>query len=222
MKIVIAGAHGKIARQLTRLLVADGHAVAGLVRRDDQRQDLLDDGAEPVVLDLEQSSCDDVSPHLAGADAAVFAAGAGPGSGAARKKTVDLGASVLLADACEAVGVARFVQISTVGVDSVRGGARPEGVDEVMTAYLQAKLAAEEDLRRRSLRWVILRPGRLTDDPGSGRVRLQEAEERGPVPRADVAAVLAEILRTQAAERRVLHLVSGDTPVAQAVAAYAS
>lgn len=222
MKIVIAGAHGKIARQLTRLLVADGHAVTGLVRRDDQRQDLLDDGAEPVVVDLERSSTQDVAGHLSGADGAVFAAGAGPGSGIERKRTVDLGASVLLADACEAAGVPRFVQISSMGVDSVRDGRRPDGVDEVMVAYLQAKLAAEEDLRGRGLRWVVVRPGGLTDDPGTGLVSLSETEERSTIPRADVAAVLAEILRTGAGEHRALHLVSGDVPVTEAVAAYVS
>ncbi|HEX2247898.1 MAG TPA: NAD(P)-binding oxidoreductase, partial [Arthrobacter sp.] len=124
-------------------------------------------------------------------------------------------------DAAEAAGVERFIQISSMGNDLVRDGATPEGMDEVFVAYLRAKLAAEEDLKTRGLKWTIVRPGQLTDDAGSGLVRLDLVEERGPVPRADVAAVLAELLRTGAGERQLLNLISGDVPVKEAVAAFA-
>jgi len=173
------------------------------------------------VVDLESASVDEVAKILKGADAAVFAAGAGPGSGKERKETVDLGAAVLLADAAESAGVERFIQISSMGNDLVRDGAIPEGMDEVFVAYLRAKLAAEEDLKTRGLKWTIVRPGQLTDDAGSGLVRLDLVEERGPVPRADVAAVLAELLRTGAGARQLLNLISGDVPVKDAVAAFA-
>src|SRR4051794_41919015 len=105
MRIVIAGGHGQIALRLERLLSARGAEVAGIVRKPEQAGDLLAAGAEPVVCDLESASVDDVAKHLEGADAVVFAAGAGPGSGAARKETVDRGASVLFADAAERAGV---------------------------------------------------------------------------------------------------------------------
>jgi uncharacterized protein YbjT (DUF2867 family) len=193
----------------------------GLIRKPEQSADLMVDGAIPEVVDLESASVDDVAKILKGADAAVFAAGAGPGSGKERKETVDLGAAVLLADAAEAAGVERFIQISSMGNDLVRDGATPEGMDEVFVAYLRAKLAAEEDLKTRGLKWTIVRPGQLTDDAGSGLVRLDLVEERGPVPRADVAAVLAELLRTGAGERQLLNLISGGVPVKEAVAAFA-
>ena len=221
MRIVIAGGHGKIARELTRILAADQHEVVGLIRKPEQSADLMVDGAIPEVVDLESASLDEVAEILKGADAAVFAAGAGPGSGKERKETVDLGAAVLLADAAESAGVERFIQISSMGNDPVRDGAIPEGMDEVFVAYLRAKLAAEEDLKTRGLKWTIVRPGQLTDDAGSGLVRLDLVEERGPVPRADVAAVLAELLRTGAGVRQLLNLISGDVPVKDAVAAFA-
>ena len=221
MRIVIAGGHGKIARELTRILAADQHEVVGLIRKPEQSADLMVDGAIPEVVDLESASVDEVAKILKGADAAVFAAGAGPGSGKERKETVDLGAAVLLADAAESAGVERFIQISSMGNDLVRDGAIPEGMDEVFVAYLRAKLAAEEDLKTRGLKWTIVRPGQLTDDAGSGLVRLDLVEERGPVPRADVAAVLAELLRTGAGVRQLLNLISGDVPVKDAVAAFA-
>ncbi|NUR92877.1 MAG: NAD(P)H-binding protein, partial [Nonomuraea sp.] len=150
-----------------------------------------------------------------GADAAVVAAGAGPGSGVPRKDTVDRGASVLLADACERAGVRRFVQISSMGAGSPP---RP-GSDDVWAAYIDAKTAAEDDLRGRDLDWTILRPGGLTDDPGTGLVRLAPQVPRGAVPRDDVAAVIVALLREPGSAGKVLELVSGDDPIAEAVAA---
>jgi nucleoside-diphosphate-sugar epimerase len=219
MRIVIAGAHGQIARELGRLLAAHGHDVAGLIRNPDQADDVEADGVAPVVIDLENSTSDDVIQVLTGADAAVFAAGAGPGSGAARKDSVDRGAAVLLADGAEQAGVSRFVQISAAGLDSVRDDARPEGIDDVYYAYLVAKLAAEEDLKTRDLDWTILRPGHLTNDAAEGLVELGPAEEQGSVPRHDVAAVLAELINTGRGSRQTLSVVSGSTSIPDAVAA---
>src|SRR3954447_22850148 len=221
MQVVIAGGHGQVARRLTRQLVAQGHAVVGLVRNPDHAPDLQDDGARPVVLDLEKASTADVAAALGGADAVVFAAGAGPGSGDARKQTVDLGAAVRLADAAELAGVRRYVLVSSMGVESVRDGATPEGVEPGFVVYLRATLAAEEDLRGRDLNSLGGRPRGLTDEPGTGRVRLDAATGRSDVPREDVAAVLTALLerlrRHPASARRVLELVAGDDPVEEAV-----
>ena len=219
MRIVVAGAHGQVARRLGRLLSARGDSVTGLVRNPDHRADLEDDGVEPVVLDLETATVDDVAAVLAGADAVVFAAGAGPGSGTARKDTVDRGAAVLLADAAERAGVRRYLLVSSMGVDLVADGASPEGVDEVFTAYLRAKLAAEQDLLARpALAVTVLRPGGLTDDPGTGTVTLDRHVERGSIPRDDVAATLVALLDA-GRDGAVVELVSGPTPVSEAVAA---
>jgi nucleoside-diphosphate-sugar epimerase len=217
VRIVLAGAHGQIARRLGRLLSRRGDTVAGLVRNPAHQSDLVADGVEPVVLDLESASVGEVSAVATGADAVVFAAGAGPGSGAARKDTVDRAAAVLLADAAERAGVPRYVLVSSVGVDLVADGATPDGVDEVFVAYLRAKLAAEQDLLARSaLRVTVLRPGSLTDDPGTGLVTLEPSVGQGSVPRDDVAAVLVALL-DEPLDGAVLELVSGPTPVVEAV-----
>ena len=219
MRIVVAGAHGQVARRLGRLLSARRDAVTGLVRNPEHVADLTTDGVAPVVLALEHASVDAVAPALDGADAVVFAAGAGPGSGAARKDTVDRAAAVLLADAAESAGVPDYLLVSSMGVEQVAGGAVPDGMDEVFVAYLRAKLAAEEDLLARpGLRTTALRPGRLTDDPGTGRVTLAPGVEFGEIPRDDVAAVLVALL-DRPAPGAVLELVTGATPVADAVAA---
>jgi uncharacterized protein YbjT (DUF2867 family) len=217
MRIVIAGAHGKIALILGRMLHDRGEDVVGIIRNPAHADDLRAVGETPSVLDLENADVDAVARVLAGADAIVFAAGAGPGSGAARKDSVDRGASVLLADAAEKAGVRRFVQVSSIGADAVANGARPDGVDEVFHAYLVAKLAAEDDLRARDLAWTILRPGALIDGPGTGQVRLAAKVNRGSVPRADVAAVIVALLDAPGTAGKVFELVSGNVEIAAAV-----
>jgi nucleoside-diphosphate-sugar epimerase len=220
MRIVIAGAHGQVARRLGRLLSARGDTVIGIIRNPTHAADLTADGVEPALMDLESAPVADVAAAAAGADAVVFAAGAGPGSGAARKDTVDRGAAVLLADAAETAAVTHYLLVSSMGVDLVADGATPEGVDEVFTAYLRAKLAAEKDvLARRNLTTTVLRPGGLTDEPGTGRVSLARHVERGSVPRDDVAAVLLALLDRRSEDGAVLELFAGDVPIADAVAA---
>ncbi|MBO0652049.1 NAD(P)H-binding protein [Streptomyces triculaminicus] len=220
MRIVIAGGHGRIALRLERLLAGRGDEVAGVIRRPGQAGDLLAAGAEPVVCDLESATVGDIARHLEGADAAVFAAGAGPGSGAERKDTVDRAAAVLFADAAEAAGVRRFLVVSSMGADREP----PPGTDPVFAAYLRAKGAADADIRSRpGLDWTILRPGALTDEPGTGLVTLSTGSTgRGAVPRDDVAAVLAALLEDERGSVGLtLELIGGDTPVAEAVKAVA-
>ena len=216
MHVVIAGGHGKIALRLTARLAARADIVTSLIRNPDHRADVEQAGGRPVVVDLEATTVDDLAPILSGADAVVFAAGAGPGSGAARKDTVDRAAAVLLAEAARAAGVHRYLLVSSTGVDDPP---RP-GTDEVWAAYLAAKKAAEEAVRASALAWTILRPGALTDDPGTGRVLLAPP----PVPRAEVtrddtAAVLVALIDTPATAGQVLELRAGDTDVDKAVRA---
>ncbi|PWI43644.1 SDR family oxidoreductase [Streptomyces sp. ICBB 8177] len=219
MRTVIAGGHGKIALRLETLLSTRGDEVAGLIRRPEQAADLRERGAEPIVCDLERASVDEVAGHLRGADAVVFAAGAGPGSGVDRKRTVDHAAAVLFADAAERAGVRRYVIVSSMGADSEP----PPGTDPVFAEYLRAKRAADEDIKARpGLDWTVLRPGALTDDAGTGFVALAEHTGRGSVPRDDVAAVLAALLAEPGTAGRTLELIGGPVPVIEAVKAAAA
>ncbi|MCX4828747.1 SDR family oxidoreductase [Streptomyces sp. NBC_01016] len=212
MRIVIAGGHGQIALRLERLLSARGDEVAGIIRRSEQGDALRSAGAEPVLCDLESASVEEVAAHLQGADAAVFAAGAGPGSDAGRKDTVDRDAAVLFADAAQRAKVRRYIVVSAMAADAAHQG------DDVFDVYLRAKGAADDDVRRRTgLDWTILRPGQLTNDAGTGLVRLEASTGRGPVPRDDVAAVLADLVDTPATAGLTLELISGSTPVTVAV-----
>jgi nucleoside-diphosphate-sugar epimerase len=217
MRVVVAGAHGQVARRLDRILTARGHTVVGIIRNPDHRADLEIDGAEAAVLDLEQATVDQLADVVSGADAVVFAAGAGPGSSAERKHTVDKGAALLLADAAERAGVRPYLLISSMGAQLARQGT-PRGMDPVFAAYLQAKLASEDNiLPRPALDTTIVRPGRLTDEPGTGRVTIGHGLEIGDIPRDDVAAVLAACLTTPATIGVTFELFAGDTPIAEAL-----
>ena len=212
MRVVIAGGHGQIALRLERLLAERGDAPVGLIRNPEQAGDLIAVGAEPVVADLEHVSIASLAATLAGADAVVFAAGAGPGSGDDRKQTVDLGASVLLADAAQQAGVRRFVQVSSMGAD------REDLGSDTFSIYLRAKAQAEADLRGRDLDWTILRPGGLINEPGTGKVALAAKTGRGQVPREDVAAVLLALLDAPTTAGLTIELIGGDALIGDAVA----
>jgi uncharacterized protein YbjT (DUF2867 family) len=214
MRVVIAGGHGKIALLLEHLLAGRGDHAVGLIRNPAHAADVQKAGAEAVVCDLEAAAANQVAELLSGAAAVVFAAGAGAGSGVSRKDSVDRGASVLMADAAERAGIARFVQISSMGA----GQPPRPGTDEVWAAYITAKTAAEDDLRSRELDWTILRPGHLTDAPATGRIRLAAPPvPAGTISRADVATVIAALLDEPGTRYQTLELVGGDSPVAVAV-----
>jgi uncharacterized protein YbjT (DUF2867 family) len=212
MRVVVAGGHGQIAQQLQRRLAERGDEAVGIVRNPDHVADLERLGAKGTVLDLERAGVQDVVGVIDGADAVVFAAGAGPGSGAGRKHTVDRDAAILLADAALAAGVRRYLVVSAMRVDE----ADPDS-EEVFQVYLRAKAAADEYVRAQDLDWTIVRPGRLTDDPGTGQVRVGPGLDYGQVPRADVAAVLLGVLDEPATAGKQFDLVGGGTPVATAL-----
>jgi nucleoside-diphosphate-sugar epimerase len=211
MRVAIAGAHGQIAMRLIPLLAERGDSVIGLIRNPAHADEVREARAEPVVLDLEQADPAEIAAAIAGADAAVFAAGAGPGSGAERKVTVDRDGAIKLLGAVEQAGVSRYLVISAVGAESP-----PDG-DDVFSVYLRAKAEADEVVMAAELDWVIVRPGGLTDDPATGCARLDATPFRGQVARADVAAVVAALLAEPRAARRVLYVNGGEQPIAEAI-----
>jgi uncharacterized protein YbjT (DUF2867 family) len=209
--IVIAGGHGKIALRLEKLLSEAGHEVRALIRNVAHADDVRAAGALPVEGDLEVN--EDYRDWVRGADVVVFAAGAGPGSGPERKRTVDFGAAVKLRDAAVAEGARRYLMVSSMGAGD------PASAPEEMRPYQEAKHDADQAVMESDLVWTIVRPGGLTDDAGTGQVEVAESLGRyGQVPRDDVAAVLAACLEEPATEGKVFEVLAGDTPIAQALA----
>ena len=214
MIVLVAGANGKTARSLVRMLVEEDHKVRGLVRKEEQLSEVEQDGAEPVLVDLEEEVEGTVGRAVEGCDAIVFAAGAGPGSGAARKETMDYGGALKLIEAAERHGVRRYLMLSAMGA------ADPESGSEEMRPYLSAKARADERLQSSGLDYTIIRPGSLTNEPGTGRIDAAPSlGRRGEISREDVAAIFAATLEAENTFGKTFEALSGDTPIREAIAA---
>ena len=210
MQVAIAGAHGKIAMRLSRLLVDGGHQVIGLIRNPAHADEVSATGAQAVVCDLEQAGLEEISAAVNGAEVVVFAAGAGPGSGAERKLTMDRDGAIKLLQA-SAEGRARYLMVSSIGAEA------PPSGDDVFSVYVRAKAEADTAVMATDRDWTIVRPGALTDDPGTGRARIDTTPFRGQVPRDDVAAVLAQVITADRAQGRVLYVNGGEEPIESAL-----
>ncbi len=216
MKIAIAGGHGQIALLTTKLLSASGHEVWGIVRNPAHTADIEAAGGQALVLDLEQADSEQLAAELSkrSVEAVVFAAGAGPGSSAERKLTVDRDGAVLLADAAWRAGARRYVMVSGMAADSFDPSS-----EDIFQIYLRAKSEADAAVRASELDWTIVRPGGLTDEPATGLVTLAESTGRGTIPRADVAWIVSRLLESGAAVHRQFEAISGSTPIAEALRA---
>jgi uncharacterized protein YbjT (DUF2867 family) len=196
------------------MLVEDGHEVRGLVRKEEQTGDIETDGAEPVLVDLEAEEVEGgIGEAVEGCDAIIFAAGAGPGSGDARKETMDYGGAAKLVEAAEGRGVRRYLLLSAMGASD------PEGGSEAMRPYLRAKARADERLAQSGLDYTIIRPGSLTEDEGTGSIEASEKlGRRGEIPREDVARTFADALEDENTYHKTIEILSGETPIQEALA----
>lgn len=213
-QIAIVGGNGKVARHVITQLVTHGHQPVALVRNPSYQHDLERLGARVRMLDIERDGVEKYVAAFAECDAVVFSAGGGPDGNIQRKRAVDLGGSLASIEAAQQAGIDRFVQVSAINVDRPV----PDSAEPVWKAYVEAKRDADIALRDSGLDWTILRPGRLTDDDGTGLVTLGDSVGRGDIPRADVAAVVVAALDNPVSIGRQWDVVGGQTPVDDAVA----
>jgi len=216
MVVAIAGGHGKIGLLLTKLLAERGDRVLSVIRDPDQADHIRSAGGEPVVIDLENAEAAELGQEIMDADAVVFAAGAGPGSGAGRKETMDYGGAVLLIEAARLANATRYVMVSAISADADREG------EEVFDVYIRAKGRADEELAESGLEYTIVRPGGLTDDEPKGAVEAGETVDRGEIPRADVAAVVAACLADPKTIGLTFEVVSGSDQIEAALTSLAA
>jgi uncharacterized protein YbjT (DUF2867 family) len=212
-RVAIVGGHGQVARHLIHVLRRADHDAVALVRNEAYRGELEGRGADVRLLDIEREDADAFAAAFDGCEAVVFAAGGGPDGNRERKRTVDLEGSLKSIVGAGKAGIDRFVQVSAINVDD----RLLEDTGDVWRAYVEAKRDADAALRESSLAWTIIRPGRLTDDPATGRVSLGPDVGRGDVTRADVAAVLAAALEAPDTIGAQWNLVNGDLPIPEAI-----
>jgi len=212
--VVIVGGHGKVALRLAEALTGQGHTVRSTIRNEAHGADVEDAGAEPYLLDIEGSDAEDFAEVFGSAHAVVFTAGGGGDGNVERKRTVDLEGSLKSIQAAKLTGITRFVQVSAMGVDEpVADDAAP-----AWRAYVDAKRDADVALRASGLDWTIVRPGRLTDGPATGSVRMAPRLPEGEISRADVAAVIVAVLEDDSTIGSQFELTEGDRTVSDAIA----
>ncbi|QDQ99420.1 SDR family oxidoreductase [Tomitella fengzijianii] len=215
-RVVVFGGHGKVAMLLHPLLVERGDEVTAIVRNPEHTEEVAATGARPLVADVERLDADAIAEEIRGFDAVVWAAGAGGGD-PERTYTVDRDAAIRSMDAAARAGLRRYVMVSYFGADPEHGVPSDNG----FFPYAEAKAAADAHLRGTDLDWTVLGPSRLTLEPGSGRIEADEGPRspmaKGEVPRADVAAVTAEVLHRDDTIRRTIEFNTGATPIAEAL-----
>ena len=208
MKVLIAGANGKIGRRLIPHLVADNIQVRAMVRDLSQKADLETLGAHEVVeADLEG----DCRQALEGQDAVIFTAGSGPHTGPEKTIDVDQNGAISLIDQAKELGVGRFIMVSSMRADDPASG------PEKLRHYFAAKGKADDHLRASGLNYTIVRPGRLTEEPPLEKVEIAEKlKDFGDISREDVAKVLSETARAELGNRE-FDVIAGPTPIREAL-----
>ncbi|MGV0656391.1 SDR family oxidoreductase [Mycolicibacterium thermoresistibile] len=213
-RIVIIGGHGNVAMHLSRILSERGDEVTSVFRNPNHAEEVMVTGASPLQADIEQLDTATLAEVVSGHDAVVFSAGAGGGN-PARTYAVDRDAAIRVIDAAEQAGVRRFIMVSYFGAGPDHGV--PE--DSSFFPYAEAKAAADAHLRKSSLDWTILGPGRLTMEPATGKITVGPEAAKGEVTREDVALVAAACLADDGTIRRTIEFNNGDTPIAEAIRA---
>ncbi|QCK15316.1 SDR family oxidoreductase [Mangrovivirga cuniculi] len=211
-KVVIIGATGKIGKILSGKLKEDsGFEVKAAFRNEDKKDFFEDKNIEFTILDLEDS-VDKISKVVEGADAIVFTAGSGGSTGPDKTLVVDLDGAVKTMEAAKKANVSRYVIVSALKADSRemwdKSGIKP---------YYVAKHFADRVLKDIGLDYTIIRPGRLLDEEGKGKITTDEPEKQQSVPREDVAEVIVEVLKNDNTIGKIVEFNQGDTDISEAV-----
>jgi len=208
MKVLVIGAHGQVGKHIVKKLIDEDHEPVAMLRNTDQIPELEEMGASTVIADLEK----DFNHAYYGVDAVIFAAGSGPNTGADKTIMIDQEGAIKAMKGAEQFGVKRFVMLSSIAAN------RPDMGPDELKHYLYAKGRADAYLRGTKLDYTIVRPGGLTNDEGTGNVRVEEQLNGfGSIPRVDVAQVIVQALQSPETIGRSFDVISGNTPIKQAL-----
>ncbi|MEF2096289.1 SDR family oxidoreductase [Bacillus sp. CFBP9009] len=210
MNILIAGANGTTGKQIIGELSKNPQmTVYGMIRKEEQAQTIKELGGHPILADLEGN----VDKAVDNMEVIIFAAGSGPKTGPDKTTAVDKNGAIKLVDAAKKKGIERFVMLSSVGSD------HPEQAQEGMRHYLEAKHDADEHLKASGLTYTIVRPVALTNEQAIGKIFADEKVDHTnkSIPRADVAAVLAQSVTEEKTFNKTFEIFSGTLPIKEAL-----
>ncbi|MGR9372370.1 SDR family oxidoreductase [Rhizobium leguminosarum] len=210
--IFVIGAAGKVGIRLVRKLAVRGHRVGALHRKREQESTLAAAGATPIFGSIQIIDARSLANIIDGCDVVVFTAGAG-GAGIEQTNAIDGRGLETAVDAAKLAGVRRFILVSAFP-EAWREKENSEGFEN----YIAVKKLADAYLADTELDWVILRPGTLSDEPGTGMIKANAALPYGTVTRDDVAETIVALIEEPAVRRSIVELTNGDDAVADAVA----
>ncbi|GEQ87248.1 putative sugar epimerase YhfK [Patiriisocius marinistellae] len=201
-KILVAGATGTTGKKIIDLLNKSGKFTpVAMVRNESQQSQFKKENIETVMGDLSE----DVSHTTKGIDRVIFAAG----SGGKNVYDIDQEGAKRLIDASKKERIKKFVMLSSMGADNPQGE---------LKEYLQAKQNADQYLDISGLTFTIVRPGTLNNEEGIGKIKLShKLNERGEIPRWDVARTLVKSLDNEVAKNQSFEILRGETSVEEAV-----
>ncbi|MDN3521891.1 SDR family oxidoreductase [Halomonas ramblicola] len=210
MTTLVIGANGQIGRQFCELARAAGEPIRAMIRDAGQQPWFETRGIETVIADLEG----DFGHAFDGCDQVLFTAGSGPHTGPDKTLLIDLYGAIRAVDLARERGVARFLMVSAMRAED------PQAAPEKLRPYMAAKFAADAYLRASGVPRLILKPGRLTDEPASQRVAtsLEETGGKNGVSRANVAHALEHLVRARDLVDREFVLLDGERPIAEVLA----
>ncbi|KIV87060.1 hypothetical protein PV11_02631 [Exophiala sideris] len=221
-RVLLLGGHGKVSLLLSPLLLAKHWNITSVVRNKDYEAEILAlGGDQPGKIEVLVDSLDDVKEASQAQkvidqvkpDYVVWSAGAGGKGGPSRTKAVDeIAAKAYISASLATPSVSKFMMVSYI---ASRKGTPPWWSEEdkkaadhantnILPHYYKAKVEADEHLEAlakkrvdsgdKKFQAINLRPGSLTDAPGTGKVTLGKTAARGSVSREDVARVGAALL----------------------------
>ncbi|MBY0096022.1 SDR family oxidoreductase [Mesobacillus maritimus] len=213
MKVFVVGANGQIGRHLVHLLKeSKEHSVRALIRKEEQKESFNQLGIETAVASLEDT-VDVIAKAANGCDAIVFTAGSGGKTGPDKTLLIDLDGAVKTIEVAEELGINRFVMVSALQAH------KRENWNEHIKPYYVAKHYADRVLIQSELNYTIIRPGGLLNESGTGKITAGESVQGTTIPREDVARIILESLEEVNTYKRSFDVVSGDTPIPDALKA---
>lgn len=223
-KVLICGGNGKVGRLLASLL-RQQYTVTSIIRDEAQSSSIRELGAAPKVFSLEHSSVEEMTAVVQDQDIVVWSAGAGGKGGAERTMAVDRDAAVRMIEACSPLRK-RFIMVSALT------SREPDDMADwwsesdratftkgyhAIQKYHEAKVAADKALMASGNRWTIVRPGRLTDDAATGKIKAGRIDLEGSITRADVAAAIRECITNEQTSGLNIDMLNGDVSIHDAI-----
>jgi len=210
--VLIIGANGQVGKIIaTKMAASADFTPVALFRKEKQKEFFEEHDVDYKIVDLEED-IEFLVNAMEGMDAVVFTAGSGGKTGYDKTLTIDLDGAVKSMEAAQTAGVKRFVVISALHADN-----RERWDKSGIKPYYVAKHYADHFLKSSGLDYTILRPGRLFNKQGTGKITITDPASQEGVAREDVANTVLEVLNHDRTIGKTMEFNEGNTPIEEVI-----